>query len=168
MLIPHRWYMGVSPCQIASRDTTRPDNINIEPSLNNIEGSNPVDDVTQMENVYLVLFSHRNITGARKFTYRDQNKIRGALLYTKRGTENESPFMKGDLVYRFREKKKKHEPLWDDSYRIYEQTVKNTNKLVTLDNRIGKVTYHSSKLKSAYSYYGSPIRTALEYTRVYS
>ena len=39
---------------------------------------------------------------------------------------------------------------------------------MTMDGRINTATYNVSKLRPTYSYDGSPIRSTVEYTRVYS
>lgn len=131
---------GYSPRQIAFGDKTRPADVDIQISLDHIDIMDPIEDMTHKENVHLALFYHRHINEARTATYKAQDKIRDALLHTRQDTENEVPYMKGELVYRFRVKKKKHEPSWDGPYRIFEQTAKNTYKLISLDNRIGKIT----------------------------
>lgn len=53
-------------------------------------------------------------------------------------------------------------------YRIHSRVAKNTYKLITMDGKINAPTYNASKLRPGYSYDGSPIRSAAEYTRVYS
>lgn len=160
---------GYSPRQIAyglPQPPVTTDQTSLIHSL--IPSDDTFQDLPHFENVHLALFHHEELKNIRDKTQRNKTKIREALRRIRKDTENVVPYTRGEFVYRFRVKRNKQEPSWDGPYRVFEQTGKNIYKLISLDNKISKATYHSSKLKPAYSYYGSPIRSAAEYTRVYS
>lgn len=160
---------GFSPRQLAYGLPLPPTTTETTALMKSIDTSDTqFEDITHFENVHLALIHHKSLNAIRDKTANTKNEVREALRRIRADTENVIPYMRGEYVYRFRVKRNKHEPSWDGPYRIYEQTGKNTYKLLSAENKVSKATYHSSKLKPAYNYYGSPIRTAAEYTRVYS
>lgn len=126
------------------------------------------DHLDREENVHLAMLNHKVLRKARDTNYDNKVKIREALQRTRLNTENKVPYTKGDFVYRLRVKKNKFEPTWDGPYTVYAKVGKNTYKLLNEDNTLRKNTYEASKLKPAYSYYGTPLRYAAEYTKVYA
>lgn len=71
-------------------------------------------------------------------------------------------------MYRLRIKNHKYEPTWDGPYLITGFAGKQSYRIMDMHGKELKSTQHGSKLKRAYSKYGSPIHHAAEYTRVFS
>ncbi|EDO14493.1 Tkp3 protein [Vanderwaltozyma polyspora DSM 70294] len=136
-------------------------------SLIQKEDDEPGENMANQEQAHLALMSHIKTKAIRLKTTDERIKIRELLKNARKDTDNYVPYTRGETVYRLRIKKNTFESTWDGPYHIEEVVAKNTYKLQDRDGKVRKATYDGSKLKPAYSYYGSPIRTAAEYTRVH-
>lgn len=128
----------------------------------------PGIQIQELENVHLAMNDQNNLEEYRNKAMQQKEKIREALRRTRQGKDAHMVYTRGELVYRWRPKKNKHEPTWDGPYHIKDVVGINTYRLQDMNGNVRKALYNGTKLKPAYSYYGSPIRTAAEYTRVYN
>lgn len=122
----------------------------------------------EKEAAHLELHRKRELPRIRAFVSDNRQKVREALKRVRNEKDSHVVYTKGEYVYRWRPKVNKHEPTWDGPYIIKDVLGKNTYRLQDLNGNERKALYNGTKLKTAYSYYGSPIRTAAEYTRVYN
>ena len=160
---------GYSPREIAFGVKHTKNNIRLDKLADGIrDDASFREDIMNRDDVEFALMNHQLFEKARTETFAHRTKIREALKRARKDGEMEVPYEKGDLVLRWRVKKNKFDPTWDGPYRIFEQTAPNTYRLISLDGRIKKATYNTSKLRLAYSFYGSPIRSVAEYTKVFS
>lgn len=122
----------------------------------------------ELEQIHFQLYQIEKVKEARRITNDVRNEIREKIRMRRKDTDLNIPYTKGEWVYRLRTKHNKFEPTWDSPYMISEIIGPNTFKLIDVNGKERKFYYHASKLKPAYHYRGTPIRTAAEYTRVYS
>lgn len=160
---------GYSPREIAFGVPHGRTHVRLDEVIHNLpEEDDPQERMLHRDSVEFARMHLSHADQARSHTYQERTKVREALRRARKDTEMEVPFEKGDLVLRWRQKRKKADPSWDGPYRIFEQTAPNTYRIMSLAGDIKTATYNASKLRLAYSYYGSPIRTAAKYTKVFS
>ncbi|EDO18103.1 Tkp3 protein [Vanderwaltozyma polyspora DSM 70294] len=163
---------GYAPCEIAfAKQAHIPKKQHSWLPLQESQSSISIDATSQFqqeEQVQIALFNHKLLHEARKITKDERTKIREMLHRVRKDKQNEMEFIVGDPVYRLRKKNKMHEPTWDGPFYISQQVGQHTYKIRTKNGIEKKYTYHSTKLRPAYSEQGSAIRTAAEYTRVYN
>ncbi|CCC71120.1 hypothetical protein NCAS_0G02330 [Naumovozyma castellii] len=166
-----RLMYGYAPAEIAFGIPPKIDQENFSNLLkdfNNDTMSRKPQGYTEQEEVHLAMHNIERTKIARQKTMDARERIREMLKLTRKGKERDVQFEKGELVYKWRQKTKKSEPTWDGPYRICGVVGKHTYLLRGLNGETNDKTFHGSKLKPAYSHEGSAIRTAAEFTRVYS
>ncbi|EDO19070.1 Tkp3 protein [Vanderwaltozyma polyspora DSM 70294] len=161
---------GYSPREIAFGLPSENIEVDFQQAVKSLlqkENNETGEQITNQEQAHLSLMSHVKTNDIRLKMTDERIKIRELLKNARKDTDNYVPYTRGEIVYRLRVKKNTFEPTWDGPYHIEEVVAKNTYKLRDRDGKVRKATYDGSKLKPAYSFYGSAIRTAAEYTRVY-